>query len=348
MVNNNHLTTDKLMTLENWTHIFSELDPILASEASSTKKSKTFDIDSGRLNVKAKWVRINDSSDVGSYIVKICNLSSSSVGKHFLKIEIKLSSYLERITSQLEQKNKSVDGKSSKSKEPNHHPRTSSKEKNFHHRKISDIFKPRQDSPSLFNEAATADTIDEFNAGDSGQIEEYIPMPTPGAACTFSPDTHPTYKPEKSCAQVHPEYSPTPVVKIENSPEENAVTPPAVAYHPENKPSEIELNKIKSEYSPSYMTDKIQNEDVVYRPSTKPNKSAEKSKKLHVTSKELFGDDSSDDDTSDKVSSSSQKSKRRLDLSPKRGKRLDNERAKSKKKKPNIAHNSETGEVSIR
>lgn len=249
-------------------NIFDELNPLLTSEPSASNHiQKTFDVDNGRLTCKAKWVKISDSSDVGPHIVKILNLSCTNAGKYFLKINVKLGSYLDRIVSELEQKNKTVHVKN-KSKEPSRSSHNSSK-----HKKC----------PSTFNDNAS---VIELSAEDLNHDEEYIPF---SAACASS------FLNEKDDAG---------------------------QYNPERKASEIEMNKIKSKYAPTYVTDKPKTNDAVYKPVKKETKSTDtvlKSKKRLNKSKELFG------------SSESHKPKRKLDLSPKR--ESSKERSKSKKKK---------------
>lgn len=355
------ISTNKLMTLENWMHISTELDQVLAGEPGASKKSKTFEADSGRLSVKAKWVKISDSDDVGTHIVKILNLSSSSVGKYFLKIDVKLSSYLERMAMEWEQKTKVSERKdkdsgqettqSSSSKSHSTNSSTKSQDvakssrtrsstrsasaKNSNHRKISDMLpkieKEKVTSPSMFDDSANA--IDDLIAGDPTKVEEYIPS-------GLQASTPLIYTPEKSsCSQhdvtaIHSEYQPTPI-KIKGSDSESYELPTvdtSPTYNPEKKLSEIAMNKIKSEYSPSYLNDQVQNEDVVYKPSTKGSTETEKSKKVHWKNKELFGSsDDSDADAAEKITRSSRKSKRKLASSSKRDEKSSREKSKRKK-----------------
>ncbi len=344
-------------------NIFDELNPLLTSEPSPSKHNqKTFDVDNGRLTCKAKWVKISDSSDVGTHIVKILNLSSTNAGKYFLKINVKLGSYLDRIVSELEQKNKTVDVKN-KSKEPSQSSHNSSKnKKSDHHRKISDMLvkipKEKHSSSATFNDTAGAVSAEavELSADDLNHVEEYIPFP-PACASSFLDESQPDYKSYSLIDvtnSIHSEYLPTPVKKEKDDAGEyelNVTSVPAATYHPESKAFEIEMNKIKSEYSPTYVTDKPKNDDAVYKPVKKETKSTDtvvKSKKLLNKSKELFG--SSDEDDDDKVSSSSQKPKRKLDLSPRRETRSSKERSKSKKKKlqDGQTRNKADSDISIR
>lgn len=346
--------------------MFEHLNPLLASDPSASRKSKTFEMDSGRLSVKARWTKINDSADVGSHIVKILNLSSSDVGKYFLKIDVKLSSYLERIAAELEQKSKSVDAKDN-SKESNHDRLNTSKHKKLNDRKISDMLpkinKDKDKTPSLSDEYGTSNSPDELNADDLNKVEEYIPLPTAAAAAVLTTtDTYPTYNPEKCVPTemnaVHPEYLPA-STQPEKSPDESefyeptAATTSTATYNPEKK-YQIDLNKTKSEYLPTSQSTPMK-DDVVYKP-TKKNKSSENDRttKILNKSKELFGS-SDENDEFDKVSSSSQKSKRKMDASPRREKTSskEKEQSKSKKKRTNDVRTKlesigEDSDISIR
>lgn len=337
-----NLSADKLLTLENWMKMFEQLNPLLAGNPNASRKSKTFEMDSGRLSVKARWAKINDSADVGSHIVKILNLSSSDVGKYFLKIDVKLSSYLERIAAELEQKSKSVDAKDN-SKESNHDRLNTSKHKKLNDRKISDMLpkinKDKDKTPSLSDEYGTSNSPDELNAEDLNKVEEYIPLPTAAAVLTTS-DTYPTYNPEKCVPTemnaVHPEYLPAstqPEKSLDESEfyEPTAATTSTATYNPEKK-YQIDLNKTKSEYLPTSQSTPMK-DDVVYKP-TKKNKSSDNDRttKILNKSKELFGSSDENDDI-DRVSSSSQKSKRKMDASPRREKTSSKEKEQSKSKK---------------
>lgn len=251
------------MSLEHWMYISDELDPLLASgsDPSSPKKNKSFDIDSGRLTVKTKWVKISDS-DVGDHILKILNISSSNVGKYFLKIDVKLNSNFQRmltesesknksqrVLTESEPKNKSLEAKN-KSKEPHQTVHNSTKHKRYSDRKIFEMLprikKENHDDSSLFNEATLCNGFDDLNAECSSNVEEYIPVPT---ASSFLANSPPVYNPtEKAFAQIETnqirsEYSPT-FVKPDKPIED------IVSYEPSEATSPIDP---KSEYSPNYV-----------------------------------------------------------------------------------------------
>ncbi|XP_037052009.1 uncharacterized protein LOC119085657 isoform X2 [Bradysia coprophila] len=368
-----NLSADKLLTLENWMQIFDELNPLLASDPSTLRKSKTFEMDSGRLSVKARWVKISDSSDVGAHIVKILNLSSSGVGKYFLKIDVKLSSYLERIASELEQKSKSLDIKET-SKEAGHDRLNNLKHKKSNNRKISDMLpkikKEKDDPPAVLDDTAILYNLEEPNADDLNKVEEYIPLPKPTASDTAftTTDTVPTYTPEKCVPtelNVHSEYSPT-LLQAEKSPHESdlydptAASPPITAtYNPEKKLSQNVMNKLESEYLPTCRIDTPIKEELVYKPTSKRNKPFDNEKTTTILnkSKELFGSsDEASNDEKERVSSSSHRIKRKMDLSPRRektsSKGKDREKTKSKKKKVHDEVKqeckTEDGDISIR
>ncbi|KAG4065692.1 hypothetical protein HA402_012370 [Bradysia odoriphaga] len=368
-----NLSADKLLTLENWMKIFDELNPLLASDPSTLRKSKTFEIDSGRLSVKARWAKITDSSDVGAHIVKILNLSSSGVGKYFLKIDVKLSSYLERIASELEQKSKSLDIKDTPKEEKGRDRLNTSKHKKSNNRKISDMLPKirieKDDPPAVLDETAILNNLEEPNADDLNKVEEYIPLPKPTASDTSftTTDTVPTYTPEKCVPSemnaFHSEYSPTSLQAVK-SPHEGVLyepiastSPITATYNPEKKLSQIEQIKVESEYLPTNRLDTPIKEELVYKPTSKRNKSSdnERTTKILNKSKELFGSsDEASDDEIDKVSSSSQKSKRKMDWSPRREKRKGKEREKTKSKKKKVHDEvkqeckTEDGDISIR
>lgn len=378
------LTSDKFITLENWMHIFDELNPVLASgcDSNSSKKSKSFDLDNGRLTVKTKWIKLSDVTDVGNYILKILHLSSSNVGKYFLRIDVKLGSYLERLESELEQKNKSpeIKTKSKGPKQTSHNESNSTKHGKIHIRKISDmlpkITKEKHDSSSLLNDSAACNGLDDVNV-DLNHFEEYVPVPVPAPVATSfrseSP-TSPTYNPsEISSVKIennHSEYSPT----YESSDKEIPYEPSGASastpiYKPEKNVAQIEMNLVKSEYSPTPLNPMKVEEEVSYKPTIKRSQTAETDKPKKKSDKknrlekslELFGlsDDSDNDDrdTADKVSSSSSsnKAKRKKDSTSRREKKSSHrdDGSKSKKKKLQDVESSqdsliEVGDISIR
>lgn len=376
-------------------HIFDELSPVLASgcDSNSSKKTKSFDLDNGRLTVKTRWVKLSDVSDVGNYILKILHLSSSNVGKYFLRIDVKLGSYLERLESELEQKNKSseVRTRSKGSKQPSHNESNSTKQTSgkIQIRKISDmlpkITKEKHDSSSLLNDSssllsdsAACNGLDDVNV-DLNHFEEYIPVPVPAPVATSSfrseSPTSPTYNPsEISSVKIennHSEYSPTygssdkEIVPYEPSGASHS-TP---VYKPEKNVAQIEMNLVKSEYSPTPLNPIKAEEEISYKPTIKQSQSAETDKPKKKSDKknrlekslELFGlsDDSDNDDrdTAEKVSSSSSsnKAKRKKDSSSRREKKSSHrdDGSKSKKKKLQDVQSSqdsliEVGDISIR
>lgn len=359
-----NLTSDKYMSLDNWMYIYDELNPLLASadDPSSYKKNKSFDLDSGRLTVKTRWIKVSDVSEKGNHILKMLNLSSTSVGKYYLKIDVKLSSYLERIVAELEQKSKCLEGKN-KPKQPKQDGHNSGKHKKSSNRKISDMLpkieKENHDSSTLSIDAAVAcNGFDYSTAEDLSNHEEYIPEPVP----SFSAESTPTYKPgfgQTDRKPIPSEYSPV-CLRAEQSIEESTGYEPTTAtttstptYYPEKNLSQIEINQIKSEYSPTCMTED-KTEGIVYKPTTKLNKSAESDKSDKLTdiknqSRELFGssDENCDDDPEKpaKVSSSSHKSKRKKDSS--RDKKSSKDKSNSKKKKLHDVQSSQDTSMDV-
>lgn len=251
------------MSLEHWMHISDELDPLLASgsDASSTKRNKTFDIDSGRLTVKTKWVKISDS-DVGDPILKVLNLSSTNVGKYFLKIDVKLTSNFQRMLTESEQKTKSHEV-TSKSKEP-HVPSSAKRKKTYSDRKISEmlpkITKEQHDSSALFNDAIVSNSFNDENAEDLSKFEEYVPVPTE-SAFLVSP---PTYNPSEKCSsRIRSEYSP-PFAKAEDSMEDIPYDPTAGMETMDSAP----IYNPSEKYSPTIVKAEIVDAIVPYEPTS--------------------------------------------------------------------------------
>ncbi|KAJ6636758.1 hypothetical protein Bhyg_15353 [Pseudolycoriella hygida] len=338
-----NLTCDKFMSLENWIQISDELDPLLVNglDPNSSKKSISFDVDHQRVTVKVRWLKITDS-DLGNHILKFLNLTSSStnVSKYYLKLEFKLNSNFQKIVTELEQKNKCLEEKIKPSHESSRSIRNSTIRKNSNYRKISEMLpkinKDEANSSSFLNDSITCNGSD---VEDLNKVEEYIPDFVPGSSTgTSNMGTVPVYKPEKNSEinEVQSEYEPESVASVMHS------TP---TYNPEKNIAQIEMNQIKSEYSPAPLnTSEKSLEEIVYKPMTKTNKSSETEKRKRKcdrknVSKELFGtsDDDSDVDSLDQmVSSSSRKSKRKKETSSfQREEKSDKESTKSKKKKSN-------------
>lgn len=373
-----NLTVDKFITLENWTHIFDELTTVITNglDPTGSKRNKTFRLDHGRLNVEAKWIKISDASDVGNYILKILSLRSSNVGRYFLKINVRLGSYLESLQTELIQK-VSIPEVKSKSKDSKEHGQStshdvpsSSKQKKFHHRKISDMLPTVSKEQSFLKTSSLLN--DAFNDSDAleheiNEVEEYIPLPGPAPITPFSLDPAITYNPsDKSLLSADSslsEYSPT-FPKTEN--EISVPTHSTATYNPEKNVAQIEMNLVKSEYSPTSLIPlKLEGDTISYKPTAKRHKSPDFDKLKNLTDKpkkssnkkkclEWLGlTDESDDDQLKTVSSSSSThtSKQIKDSSRKRAKISTKERSsKTKKKKLQDIHDSSTeiGEIAIR
>lgn len=320
-----NLTSDKYMSLENWTYIFDQLDEILAGEASSSKKSKTFE--HGRVSVKAKWMKSSDLTSIGHHISKILNSSSTptNVAKYFLKIEVKLISDFDHIIKNLEKEIELLKEKN-KITEPNdNHPvkHKNGSMSNDVKSELNDVKsesndvksgllvpkKEKRNSSSLSKNTSDYDGYEDLNEG----FEEYIPPYT-------SLSTTPSY------------------------PTESVPT-----YNPENNSAQIEMNQIQSEYSPTFLNTVVP-DNVSYRPTTRSsqpveNDSAKKSAKknrLRGRSKDLFGTSDEDDDVVNKVSSSSHhKSKRKKEMSSKKETKSHRDTPKSKKKKTSDSQRSQ-------
>lgn len=321
------------MLLENWINIYDQLDEIVKND-NNLKKSKSFDMDNGRITVKVRWVKTSDSSEMGTHVLKILNLSSTNVGKYFLKVDVKLNSNFQKLVTELEDKIKLLEGKNSISVPcevvQNHvKPRTSSVKINEIFPKINDIF-PKIHKEKLDSSSLPLNTSDYNGFEDIENVEEYIPVPVPAQTTSTSFPTE---------------------------------TPPA--YHPQKSYAEIEINKIKSEYSPTYINPEKPIEEIAsYKPSARRNRSSErdgskrsstKKNRIREKSEELFGaTDEDDDDLVDKVSSSSSqhKSKRRKET-PRKEWKSNKETSKSKKKDVIDSRNSQdlsqdAGDISIR
>lgn len=323
------------MTLENWMYIFDRLDEILQGEASTSKKSKIFDTDNGRLTVKAKWMRTSDLSGMGSQILKILNsgsssttsTSSASVGKHFLKIDIKLNSNFQRLLTDLEQRNKLLEEKN-KTVEPNHDGHNSVKQEDINSTEVL----PKKEKLKSYSSLSKDST--DYDGYEDSNVEEYIPTPT--TATSIPTENCPTYNPEKNS-------------------------------------TEIEINKIQSEYSPTFLNANASVQDTVsYRPSRQSIRTGEndnakklsaKKSRIRGKSKELFGTSEEDDDEDIVVSSSSSsqhKSKRKKETSPRKETKSHREKetkshrekGKSKKKKTSDSQcsqdSTELSDISIR